>query len=430
MLKRIGAMAVMAIMLLTALCNFSFATAEENKMHMVLTPSTQRAKRGTTVTVAISIENYQPIQSVGILVDYDKDVLTYTGEAFSKFAGVEGGDYMSAHGALQFTNKNYTKDGVNEILAAWVNTKNIVLSDTANGKLNLWSVTFTVNEDAVIDETVLNFSLAEAHVMYWDDEQEKSVFLEPGTDYVVGAQLSVEIYCEHSYGEWEIVTLPTFIAEGLKQHTCSLCGNVEQQAIPMLPCFELTPVTSKAVVGAEWLVDLAVKRNPGIGSAKIKVDYDDTAILLTAATASDTIIEISEDGHEIAVISATGLYGEEAIIRLAFAVSKDAAAGNYDITVSTDDAVDNAEDPGDLVIGNGTAAAEILEYLWGDVTQDGTIDSADAVSIVQYVVGNRAAEDLSGAQAADTDFNNKINLADAVYVLRYLVKLYTPDVAL
>ena len=430
MLKRIGAVAVMVVMLLTVLCNFAFAGAEENIMQMVLTPSAVKAKRGETVTVAVSLENYQTVQSVGLLVDYDKDVLTYTGEAFKDFAGVEGGDYISGFDSLQFTNTNYKKDDVNEILVAWVSADNYVLSETAEGKLNLWSVTFTVNEDAVIDESVLNFSLAETFMMYWDEEQAKSVFLEPGTEYVQSAAMTVEVYCEHSYGEWQIIEDPTFTTEGKKQRTCSLCGDVEDGVVPVLPSFVLKPGNAKAGIGAEWTVELAVKHNPGISGAMLQVDYVDTAMKLTAATAPGATAEIGEDAHEIALVSATGLSGEETIVTLTFTIDEEATAGNYNVTVSTNDAVDNAEFPQDLVIGSSTTAVEILDYRWGDVTENGTVDSADAVAIIQYVVGTRTAEELPGVKAADANFNNEITLADAVCILRYLVSLYTPDVAM
>jgi hypothetical protein len=430
MLKRIGAVAVMVVMLFTVLCNFAFVGAEENIMQMVLTPSAVKAKRGETVTVAVSLENYQTVQGVGLLVDYDKDVLTYTGEAFKNFSGVEGGDYISDFDSLQFTNTNYKKDDVNEILAAWVSADNFVLSETAAGKLNLWSVTFTVNEDAVIDESVLNFSLAETFMMYWDEEQAKSIFLEPGIEYVQSAAMTVEVYCEHNYGEWQVVEDPTFTTEGKKQRTCSLCGDVEEGVVPILPSFELKPGNAKACIGAEWTVELAVKHNPGISSAMLQIEYDDTAMKLTAATAPGATTEISEDAHEIAVASATGLYGEETIVTLTFTVDEEATAGNYNVTVSANNAVDNAEAPQGLVIGSSTTAVEILDYRWGDVTENGTVDSADAVAIIQYVVGTRTAEELPGVKAADANFNNEITLADAVCILRYLVSLYTPHVAM
>lgn len=54
----------------------------------------------------------------------------------------------------------------------------------------------------------------------------------------------------HSYGPWEIVQNATETSEGLRRHSCSVCGNVESEAIPMLtptspanPTYPSTPVT-------------------------------------------------------------------------------------------------------------------------------------------------------------------------------------------
>ena len=39
---------------------------------------------------------------------------------------------------------------------------------------------------------------------------------------------------DHSYGEWEIINEPTAINTGLRQRTCSTCGNVDEEVIPSL----------------------------------------------------------------------------------------------------------------------------------------------------------------------------------------------------
>jgi len=41
-------------------------------------------------------------------------------------------------------------------------------------------------------------------------------------------------YEEHSYGEWETVTEPTESSDGLKQRSCSVCGDVEEEVIPKI----------------------------------------------------------------------------------------------------------------------------------------------------------------------------------------------------
>ena len=64
-----------------------------------------------------------------------------------------------------------------------------------------------------------------------------------------GATLGIS--APHTFGEWSVVTEPTDITEGLKEHTCTLCGHVETDTIPVV-----TPVIT--VAGIIGIVVLAV----------------------------------------------------------------------------------------------------------------------------------------------------------------------------
>lgn len=64
-----------------------------------------------------------------------------------------------------------------------------------------------------------------------------------------GATLGVS--APHTFGEWSVVTEPTDITEGVKEHTCTLCGHVETGTIPVV-----TPVIT--VPGIIGIVVLAV----------------------------------------------------------------------------------------------------------------------------------------------------------------------------
>ena len=64
-----------------------------------------------------------------------------------------------------------------------------------------------------------------------------------------GATLGVS--APHTFGEWSVVTEPTDITEGVKEHTCTLCGHVETGTIPVV-----TPVVT--VPGIIGIVVLAV----------------------------------------------------------------------------------------------------------------------------------------------------------------------------
>ena len=63
-------------------------------------------------------------------------------------------------------------------------------------------------------------------------------------------------------------------------------------------------------------------------------------------------------------------------------------------------------------------------YTLGDVNQDGSINSADALLVLQFSVGNIF---LNNAQqkAADVNCNNSIDSADALKILQYSVGIIT-----
>ncbi|MBQ6063277.1 MAG: hypothetical protein IJK87_06550 [Prevotella sp.] len=73
-----------------------------------------------------------------------------------------------------------------------------------------------------------------------------------------------------------------------------------------------------------------------------------------------------------------------------------------------------------------TSAVTIEDYMRGDVDDDGVIDLADAVLVINYYVGKPVNKFVE--KAADTDGDGTIDLADAVKIINYYVGK-TPSLA-
>ena len=58
-------------------------------------------------------------------------------------------------------------------------------------------------------------------------------------------------------------------------------------------------------------------------------------------------------------------------------------------------------------------------HIPGDINEDGTVDVADAISIINYLFRGKV---LAVEEAADVNRNGTINLADTIYILLYLYK--------
>lgn len=76
-----------------------------------------------------------------------------------------------------------------------------------------------------------------------------------------------------------------------------------------------------------------------------------------------------------------------------------------------------------LVIAGGaavTSSAAVIKY--GDVNNDGKIDSSDALSVLEHSIGKAVLEDDAFTRA-DVNGDKKVNASDALDILRYSVGL-------
>lgn len=443
MLKRISAVSVVIAMLVTMLCSFSVGYAEEEKMTMTLTPSAEKVQRGETVTVTVSVQNYKPVAGLTIVNEIDSAKLEYVSNDPTKLAGI------------QFTNPNYNagNDGYRRIRSTWADGNNIEMPEP---NFDIWTVTYTVPEDAPLGETAVKFTFTEAFV--WDDALDKSVSL-LGTDVCEEeVTLNLEVYCDHAvyegvtdgehchrincdacgivdkiepctFNEWVVVKQPTVEVPGEKERYCTVCNYHDIQEIPMIPGFVIKAEDS-AIKGSQWVADVLVKNTEaGFSAVVVDVAYNSTVMTLTdVAMADGSTSEMLNwydkgDGTVAITYITDGVYtDEESFIRLTFDVKEDAASGDYSLTVSTTDAVageSGAEEQIDLA--PAIKNIYISDHIWGDVNADNVTDAKDVVMILRYDAQLCEYSDLECPEAADVWEDGMINLKDAILILRRIV---------
>ena len=94
--------------------------------------------------------------------------------------------------------------------------------------------------------------------------------------------------------------------------------------------------------------------------------------------------------------------------------------GDYDISMTVKSAIDQDLNDVDLKIKGGTIS--IVEYIPGDVDENGEVNSRDIVLTRRFVAGGYGASILE--VAADVDANGDVNSRDIVLMRRYIAGGY------
>ena len=82
--------------------------------------------------------------------------------------------------------------------------------------------------------------------------------------------------CNHSYSDWNVTAAPTYVAPGSRTKTCSLCGDVVTEEIPVLA----NPVT-------EW--NITLKDNIGVNFEMTLADTDVVAVTVNGDAVDCTV---------------------------------------------------------------------------------------------------------------------------------------------
>ena len=210
-----------------------------------------------------------------------------------------------------------------------------------------------------------------------------------------------------------------------------------------LNAVKITVDSADATAGDTISVNVHLENNPGIVSANINVAFDQGLTLVGASNgkvfpASISFIppkQLSAGGRitgncnfawQGADISDVDIK-DGIILTLRFKVDAEAETGDsYNITVSArnNDVVD--KDLHIIDINPVTAKITVIDYMPGDVNDDGSISMLDTVLISRYIV-DACMYDPNGyairinEKAADVNDDGSISMLDTVLLSRYIV---------
>lgn len=191
----------------------------------------------------------------------------------------------------------------------------------------------------------------------------------------------------------------------------------------------ITVETISAAAGATVDVDISIANNPGIAGATFTIKYHEDLTLLSATNGSAFAeLDYTQPGtfsnpcnftwdSENAEATENGVF-----LTLTFQVAEDASENaklNVDISYRYGDIFNN---DGDLnfEIVNGNVV--VLDYIPGDVYEDGVINSKDTRLIRQYIAGGY---DITiNESAADVNDDGIINAKDTRLIRRYIAGGY------
>jgi uncharacterized repeat protein (TIGR02543 family) len=185
--------------------------------------------------------------------------------------------------------------------------------------------------------------------------------------------------------------------------------------------------------GTNIVVKVLIEDNPGILGAVLKVSFDNSKMTLTKAENGEAFSPLvftapgkysdnntfSWDGQELSDDDV--MDGE--ILKLTFAIPEDAEIDDdYNISISYDasDIVDYDLNVVNTTVENG--GVRILNYIPGDLTDDGKINSMDVISLRRYIVGNYEQNIIEYAGNVNGDL--RWNSTDVICLRRYIAGGY------
>ena len=182
-----------------------------------------------------------------------------------------------------------------------------------------------------------------------------------------------------------------------------------------------------AIEGGTVTVDISLKNNPGIVSAKFLVEYDASVLELTAYQGVDFAdTHFGNPATRPFVVNWIDSVNpnndtDGVIARLTFNVKSGAKLGKSAITLSynPNDIYNFDFDNVYFAIENGSVTVEEKKAL-PDVDIDGDVDEFDAKVILQYVTGHDVEVK---EESVDVNGDGEVNIRDAAAILLYLKSL-------
>ncbi len=193
----------------------------------------------------------------------------------------------------------------------------------------------------------------------------------------------------------------------------------------------LTVDSTYASVGGTVEVDVVIANNPGVAGATLSIDYDEN-LKLISADSGEAFSALDFSGNEVETFLNPSKFSWDSesgeatqngvILKLIFAVSENAEYNSrLEVSVSYRDGdVYSEENDLTLEIVNGYVA--VVDYIPGDLYEDGIINMKDVRLIRQLINGNLSM-DVNEA-AADVNDDGVVNTKDTRLLRRYINGVY------
>ena len=192
----------------------------------------------------------------------------------------------------------------------------------------------------------------------------------------------------------------------------------------------ITVESNSAMPNSTVNVNVIIKDNPGIVGASITVNNTDELTLVDANSGpAFEALSFAKPGSfsnkntfvwDAETVTADDIK-DGVILTLSYKISASAKIdSNYPITVDCEygDVINAELEPVETEIVNGDIT--VIDYMPGDVNQDGKITTTDVVFIRRYMTGGYTLN-VFNENAADVNADGKINTTDIVMIRRYIV---------
>ncbi len=183
----------------------------------------------------------------------------------------------------------------------------------------------------------------------------------------------------------------------------------------------------EAMEGEEVMVDIVLEDNPGLAAMKLTVDYDETALEFVSVDYNAAFdgeytymptVAAGDDVFNLNWVQATNITTEDiTYATITFKVIDDTAVGVYDIDVTYDSGNVINSDTAEVSFAIENGSVEVVDFLFGDVTDDGLVNNKDVFRLLSYIPDNTVVVNM---YAADVNGDGEITNADVLDLFAYV----------
>jgi len=182
-------------------------------------------------------------------------------------------------------------------------------------------------------------------------------------------------------------------------------------------------------------VDISIENNPGIIGMTLKLEYNESLLTLTEIKNGDALGYMTFTAPKVLKSGCTLPWDAESvsdedikdgtIATLVFKIAENAELDSIaDISVSYETGAIIDKDMKPLNVETVDGRIQVIDYLPGDVNNDGYVNSTDVVYLRRYIADAEGYGVTIVERAADVNRDRAINTTDVVAIRRYIAGGY------